>query len=108
MLHISLSNINAKDAEARAQNAFRRSTEGRRYESIEKRIISSDSPSAGILEAAADCDMIVIGATKERLFRNILVGNVPEQIAERAHCPVLIVKRRSTMVASMLRETVLS
>ncbi len=108
LLHVSLSRTNPKDAEARAQNAFRRATEGRRYESIEKRIILSDSPSAGILEAAVDCDMIVMGATRERLFRNILVGNVSEQIADKAHCPVLIVKRRSTMVASMLRETVLS
>jgi amino acid transporter/nucleotide-binding universal stress UspA family protein len=108
LLHISLSSTNPKGAEARAQNAFRRATEGRRYQSIEKRIITSDSPAVGILEASGDCDMIVIGATKERLFRNILVGNVSEQIADRAHCPVLIVKRRSTMVASMLRETVLS
>ncbi len=108
LLHISLSNTNPKGAEARAQNAFRRATEGRRYQSIEKRIITSDSPAVGILEASGDCDMIVIGATKERLFRNILVGNVSEQIADRAHCPVLIVKRRSTMVASMLRDTVLS
>ena len=108
MLHISLSRTNPKGAEARAQNAFRRATEGRRYELIEKRILTSDSPAAGILEVSEDCDMIVIGATKERLFRNILVGNVSEQIADRAHCPVLIVKRRSTMVASMLRETVLS
>jgi len=108
LLHISLPNTNPKGAEARAQNAFRRATEGRRYQSIEKRIITSDSPAVGILEASGDCDMIVIGATKERLFRNILVGNVSEQIADRAHCPVLIVKRRSTMVASMLRDTVLS
>ena len=108
LLHISLSSTNPKGAEARAQNAFRRATEGRRYQSIEKRIITSDSPAVGILEASGDCDMIVIGATKERLFRNILVGNVSEQIADRAHCPVLIVKRRSTMVASMLRDTVLS
>ena len=108
LLHISLSRTNPKGAEARAQNAFRRATEGRRYELIEKRILISDSPAAGILEVSEDCDMIVIGATKERLFRNILVGNVSEQIADRAHCPVLIVKRRSTMVASMLRETVLS
>ena len=59
------------------------------------------------MRAAADCDMVVIGATKERLFRNILIGNVSEQVAERAHCPVIMVKRRSTMFASMLRETIL-
>ena len=51
--------------------------------------------------------MVVIGATKERLFRNILMGNVSEQVAARARCPVIMVKRRSTMFASMLRETIL-
>ena len=108
LVHVSLDRSNRTEAEAHAQNAFRRATEGRRYELIDRRVITSDSPATGILEASLDCDMIVIGATKERLFRNILVGNVSEQIAEQAHCPVLIVRRRSTIFASMLRETVIS
>lgn len=108
LVHVSLSSSNPKDAEARAQNAFRRATEGRRYELIEQRVTISDSPATGILEASLDCDMIVIGATRERLFRNILVGNLSEQIAEKAHCPVLMVKRRSTVFESILRETVIA
>jgi hypothetical protein len=52
--------------------------------------------------------MVIIGATnKERFYRNLLAGNVSQQVAESAGCPVMIVKRRSTMLASVLRETVL-
>ena len=107
LTHVSIFGMDSTEAEARAQNAFRRSLEGRRYEDIEYRTITSTNPIEGIMEAAADCDMIVIGATKERLFSNIMMGNVPEQVAERADSPVIMVKRRSTMFASMLRETVL-
>tara|TARA_B100000945_G_scaffold317984_1_gene321876 strand:- start:4462 stop:6726 length:2265 start_codon:yes stop_codon:yes gene_type:complete len=107
LLHVSANN-NSKDVKARGQNAFRRALEGHKYQSIEECIVMSETPAQGILEASQDCDMIVIGSTRESLFRNILVGNVPQQIADSAHCPVLIVKRRSTLVASMLRETVLS
>ena len=53
-------------------------------------------------------DMIVMGATRETLFRNLLLGNVSQQVAEQAHCPVILVKRRSTILKSVLRETVLS
>jgi hypothetical protein len=41
------------------------------------------------------------------LFRNLLLGNVAQQVAEQANCPVIVVKQRSSMLASVLRETVL-
>jgi hypothetical protein len=61
----------------------------------------------GILEAAKDCDLMVIGATKEPRFRNLLMGNVAQQVAEGVKCPVIIAKRQSSIVDAMLRETVL-
>ena len=51
--------------------------------------------------------MIVIGATEEPLFRNLLTGSIPTQIAKRAEVTVIIVKRRSTMLKSVLRKTIL-
>ena len=107
LTYIALSGTAPTDAQARAHNAFRRATEGRRYELIERRVVTASSPVEGILQAVADCDMVVIGATSEPLFRNIIMGNVSEQVDERAHCPVIMVKRRSTMFASILRETIL-
>ena len=63
---------------------------------------------AGILEAAKDGDLVIIGATKEPRFRNLLMGNVAQNVAEGSETPVIIVKRQSTVIDAMLRDTVLS
>ncbi len=106
LVHVALDGADETAVQARANNAFRRATEGMDFP-FEKQIVTSDDPVTGILEAAAGCDMIVIGATKEPMFRNLLMGNVSQRTADQADCPVLIVKRRSPMLQSVLRETVL-
>ena len=107
LMNVAVDGIDSSDAEARAQNAFRRATEGLEYQYIETRVVSAQSPLDGILKSSRDADMVVLGATQERIFRNVLIGNVAERVADQAKCPVLIVKRRSTILESMLRETVL-
>jgi nucleotide-binding universal stress UspA family protein len=107
LLHVAEEGAPPRVAEARAKNVFRRTAEGVDFP-LEEQIVYAPNPAAGILQAAADCDMVVIGATKEPLFVNLLMGNVSTQVADQAHCPVLIVKRRSTILHSMLRETVLT
>ena len=52
-------------------------------------------------------DLIVIGATEEALFTNLLIGNTAEQIARRAKVTTMIVKRRSRLLHSLMRQTVL-
>jgi hypothetical protein len=41
------------------------------------------------------------------MFRNLLMGNVAVQIAQRAAVTVIMVKRRSSRLHSFLRQTVL-
>ncbi len=106
LVHVAVTGSDQTAVAARAGNAFRRATEGVDYP-FEKKIITADSPVTGILNAAKGADMAVIGATRERLFVNLLAGNVSQQVAEQADVPVMIVKRRSTILRSMLRETVL-
>lgn len=107
LVYVATPDSDETDAKARAQTAFRRSVEGLSFD-FEEHIIQAPSPVEGILEAAEDCDMVVIGATnRERLWQNLLAGNVSQRVAEQAKCTVIIVKRRSTMIASVLRETVL-
>jgi amino acid transporter/nucleotide-binding universal stress UspA family protein len=60
-----------------------------------------------VLRAAAGCDLIVVGATEEPLFRNLLVGSIPEQIARRAAVTTIMVKRRHGPIKALIRETVL-
>ncbi|MEJ2746698.1 MAG: amino acid permease [Anaerolineae bacterium] len=106
LVHVAVDGADQMVVEARAQNAFRRATEGMDFP-FETEIVIDDEPVTGILQAAEGCDMIVIGATKEPMFRNLLMGNVSQRVAEQADCPVLIVKRRSPILQSMMRETIL-
>jgi hypothetical protein len=59
-------------------------------------------------KAAQSHDLVVIGATEEPVFRNLLTGNIPTQVASDAPVSVIIVKRRSGLIRSMLRQTVLA
>jgi nucleotide-binding universal stress UspA family protein len=60
-----------------------------------------------ILQEAENHDLIVIGAKKEGLFENILIGGISEMVADQARVPVIMVKRRSGLVHNWLRQTVL-
>ena len=106
LLNVIVAGISRRQGEARAKNAFRSATHGLDYPFIEK-LVEAETPVAGILEVAKQCDLVVIGATKEPRFRNLLMGNVAQQVAEGAECPVIIAKRQSSIVDAMLRETVL-
>jgi CIC family chloride channel protein len=108
LLHVVLSGVEENAAQARAESAFRQALNGYEYPFVEKRTVIAKTPLAGILKEVANSDMVVIGATKEPLFRNLLMGNVAQSVAEQATCPVVVVKQRSSILASVLRETVLS
>ncbi|MGB3700773.1 MAG: amino acid permease [Anaerolineales bacterium] len=97
-------------ARIRANQIFDYALEGIDYEHVTRNIVeSSDGVLETILESAEDCecDLIVIGATDEPLFRNLLVGNIADQVANRANVTVIVVKRRQSAFHSFLRQTVL-
>ena len=97
-------------ADVRANQIFDYALEGIDYEHISRNIIeSSNGVLDTILENAehCECDLIVIGATDEPLFRNLLVGNIADQVANRAKVTVIVVKRRQSAFHSFLRQTVL-
>ena len=96
-------------ARIRANQIFDYATEGIDYEHINRNIVESTSVLETILENAEDCecDLIVIGSTDEPLFRNLLVGNIADQVANRANVTVIVVKRRQSAFHSFLRQTVL-
>jgi amino acid transporter/nucleotide-binding universal stress UspA family protein len=107
MVHVAVNGLDLADVEARAQNTFRRASTGVVYEYLTQQIVKAETAVEGILAVGKSADMIVLGATRETLFRNLLLGNVSQRVAEQAHCPVILVKRRSTILESVLRETVL-
>jgi CIC family chloride channel protein len=107
LVYVAIPGIDDVQAEARAKKAFRSAILDLDFE-FEEQIIRADTPVEGILAAASTCDLVVIGATKEPRFRNLLMGNVAQRVAEGAECPVILVKRQSTILDAMLRETILS
>jgi nucleotide-binding universal stress UspA family protein len=91
----------------RAQQFLDEAATGLPAVGIERRIVEGSDVVETILAQAAGYDLIVIGASEEPLFRNLLMGSIPEQIAQRAAVTVIMIKRRSGVVHSFLRQTVL-
>lgn len=91
----------------RAQQVIDYTLEGINYEHIEPRIVEGLNVVDTVLRESEGYDLIVLGATNEPLFQNLLLGNIAEQIAKRADITVIMVKRRSTQLHSFLRQTVL-
>ncbi len=48
---------------------------------IKSKVIHNDSIADGIIEAAGDYDAIMVGATRQSIYPQILFGNIPEKIA---------------------------
>jgi APA family basic amino acid/polyamine antiporter len=91
----------------RAQHAVEESINGIRYPSLETKIVQAATRAGAILREAKDHDLIVIGATDEPLFKNFLVGTLPERIARDAQVTVMMVKRRSSPLHSFVRQALL-
>ena len=90
-----------------AHKVFDYTLEGIEYDRIERRLIEADNVVDGILSQVEGHNMIVIGATEEPLFKNLLMGNITEQIAKRSQVTTIMVKRRSSRLHSIVRQTVL-
>ncbi len=113
LLYVARKDI-GENAQARAEQAFRESLEGIEYEYLEKRMVAGDDIVETILSTAAPhdgspgYDLIVIGATREPLLKNLFMGNIPAQVARQAEVTVIMVKRRNNPFRSFLHQTVLS
>ena len=98
----------------RAGQVFREALSGISYDHIEKKIVEGADLVETILKFSETgtedgdmFDLIVLGSTKEPLFKNLLVGNLSTRIAKEAKVTVIVVKRRSSPIHSFLRQTVL-
>jgi amino acid transporter/nucleotide-binding universal stress UspA family protein len=92
----------------RADKYIQQAINGIAYQPLDRLLIEGDSVLEAILQTAQDHDLIVIGATDEPLLKNLLVGNLPTRVAREAKITVVMVKRRSGAIKSLLRQTVLA
>ncbi len=56
-----------------------------------------------LVKAAADYDLIVLGASREGVFSSVLFGEIPEKVARYSKTPVMIVKRHEGAVKSIVK-----
>jgi amino acid transporter/nucleotide-binding universal stress UspA family protein len=91
----------------RGQQAIDYTLEGIDYPNIKTELLEGGNIADPILEASRNYDLVVIGATEEPLFKNFLVGPLPERIARRAKVTVMMVKRRSSPLHSFVRQALL-
>lgn len=57
------------------------------------------------LRSTRGYDLVVIGASEEWFLRNWLFGSIPDAVAERAPCSVLLVGKHEPALLSWFRQT---
>jgi len=70
---------------------------------LETQLLEAESVAGGLALASRDCDLVVIGAAKEPLFRKMLLGEIPEKVARHSPASVLVVKRYEGTVKSLFK-----
>jgi amino acid transporter/nucleotide-binding universal stress UspA family protein len=70
---------------------------------MEVTVLPDDDVVDGIVKESAKHDLVVIGATGERLFEEVLFGTIPERVALRAPVTVMMVKGYKGPVRSWFR-----
>jgi nucleotide-binding universal stress UspA family protein len=70
---------------------------------LEIRVVPSDDIVDAIVSESAKHDLVVIGATAQRLFEQVLFGTIPERVAHRAPVTVMMVKGYKGPVRSWIR-----
>jgi uncharacterized hydrophobic protein (TIGR00271 family) len=97
----------ATEPERVAAEKLLRETVGRQanHPRLKMQVVAASSPIAGILNEAANHDLVMLGASREGIIDRALFGDIPEQVAARSNAPVIIVKRRLGPVTGGLRRT---
>jgi nucleotide-binding universal stress UspA family protein len=90
------------EVQARGYELLRNLASGYDYP-LEVKVTPADDVVDGIVDESAQHDLVVIGATAERMFDQVLFGTVPERVAQRASVTVMMVKGYKGPVRSWIR-----
>ncbi len=66
-------------------------------------ILEGKKVATTLIQAAENYDMIILGASKEGIFSNVLFGEIPEKVARYSRTPVMIVQRYEGPVKSFIK-----
>ena len=67
------------------------------------RLLEGKKVATTLIRAAVDYDLIVLGASKEGVFSNVLFGEIPEKVARYSRSQVMIVQRYEGPVKSLVK-----
>jgi amino acid transporter/nucleotide-binding universal stress UspA family protein len=67
------------------------------------RLLEGKKVATTLVKAAADYDLIALGASREGVFSNVLFGEIPEKVARYSKSPVMIVQRYEGPVKSLVK-----
>jgi len=71
---------------------------------VERRLVEANSAAGGITKVSRDVDLVIIGAAKEPLFHQMLLGEIPEKVARYSPASVLVVKRYEGIARSLIKD----
>jgi nucleotide-binding universal stress UspA family protein len=71
---------------------------------VGRKLIKSNSVAAGIAKASRDYDLVVIGAAPSQLFKQILVGDIPEKVARYSPQSVILIRRWQGKMSGLFRK----
>jgi len=66
-------------------------------------VIVAENVVKGILQVAKEYDLVLLGASSEGLFHQLLFGVIPEQVAKRCTKTVIMVKGAPSPLVTGLR-----
>jgi amino acid transporter/nucleotide-binding universal stress UspA family protein len=102
LLYICVPAEASPEAQARGYELLRSLASDYDYP-MEIQVKPADDVVEGIVEESAHHDLVVIGATAERLFDQVLFGTIPERVALRSPVTVMMVKGYKGPVRSWIR-----
>ncbi len=104
LLHVCVPATSGPDVQARAYELLHNLSSAYKHR-LEVKVLLADDVVDGIVEEAANHNLLVVGATDEGLFGQVLFGTIPERVTLRAPVTVMMVKRYRGPVRSWLRRT---
>jgi nucleotide-binding universal stress UspA family protein len=78
---------------------------GEKTSKVSSRTVVADNVIKAILSTAreGEYDLLVIGASEEWQIKSLLVGSLPDAIADQSPCSVLLVRRHESVRVSTTR-----
>jgi amino acid transporter/nucleotide-binding universal stress UspA family protein len=89
LLHVTASKA---ETEQDAEALFAPLLEGPESGKLETRLVAGRSVATSILEASEECQLVIMGATTQPLFKRLLMGDIPKRVLRRARTTTIVLK----------------